>query len=90
MPFKSTLTNHGYMGLGLYVGFKSTHRRSEMESFGVNYDQVVEELTRVGLIRNGRMDLAEGRRAWRERFCDILPSQTHQYEAELGYTRIGW
>lgn len=83
---KYQLTNQGYMGLGIYLGFKANCRRDEMQRFGVNYDQVVAELTRVGLIKNGRLVSNEARLAFDERFPNVLgPSQTHQYKQVLGY-----
>lgn len=83
---KYQLTNQGYMGLGICLGFKASHHRSEMQRFGVNYDQVIAELTRVSLVKNGRLVSKEARLAFNERFPDVLgPSQVHQYKQALGY-----
>lgn len=75
-----TLTNKTYVGLGIYLGFKPSQRRNVMASHGVNYDEVVAELTKVGLIRNGRLFDSEGRLAFNERFPNVLPSQVHMYK----------
>lgn len=80
-----TLTNHGWMGLGIYIGFKAAYRRSEMNYVGVDYDKVVEELTKVGLMKGGRLNIKEARAQWKHRFDDILPSQHHQYREQLGF-----
>ncbi len=87
---KYTLTNKGYMGLGIYLGFKSTYRRAEMTSFGIDYDETFDELVKVGLIKNGRIVTSKAKEAFNERFAGQLTSQTHQYSEQLGFKRVGY
>lgn len=87
---KYTLTNHGLMALGLYIGHKAAYRRKEMEAFGVDYEQAVAEFHRVGLMKNRKMNMAEARAAFKERFPHGLGSQTHQYAPQLGYKRLAY
>lgn len=89
MP-KYTLSNHGLMALGLYIGHKPFARRDEMEAFGLNYEKAIEEFHKVGLMKNRKMNMAEARAAFKERFPSGLGSQTHQYAPELGYKRLAY
>ena len=90
MPFpRYNLTKKTYVGLGIYLGFKPSHRRSEMALHGVDYDEVVAELTKVGLIRNGRLFNSEGRFAFNERYPNVLPSQVHMYKHSVDFAENG-
>jgi hypothetical protein len=82
---KYTLTNQGYMGLGIYLGYKASYRRPEMERHGVNYDEVVAELTKLNIIKSGKINKDLGYTVFRERFPGQLASQTHQYRSVLGF-----
>jgi hypothetical protein len=75
------------MALGIYIGHKSFARRSEMESFGVDYDVACNEFRKVGLMKGNKMNLDEARKAFKERFSHGLGSQTHMYADALGYSR---
>ena len=85
---KFTLTNQGYMGLGIIIGFKSGYRKSEAASFGIDINDVMKELEKVNIAKNGRVNMALAKQAWSERFGDQLGSQTHQYADSLGYNRF--
>ena len=85
-----TLTDQGYMGLGIYMGFKSAYRRDEMRTYGVNYDEVVAELTKYGIIKSGRIVKANAQKAWDERFKGVFTSQTHHYCDALGFKRVSY
>ncbi len=87
---KYTLTNKGYMGLGIYLGRKAAYRRDEMRCHGIDYDETVAELTKVGLIKNGRIVTAKAKEAWNERFEGIFTSQTHHYCDKLGCKRVSY
>lgn len=89
MP-KYTLSNHGLMALGLYIGHKPFARRDEMEAFGVDYEEAVQEFHRVGLMRSRKMNMAAAREAFKERFPHGLGSQTHMYAPQLGYKRLSY
>ena len=54
------LSDQGYMGLGIYIGYKPAYRKREMERHGVDYDAVVIELTKAGIIKSGRINLDRG------------------------------
>lgn len=79
------LSNHGWMGLGIYIGFKSSFRKDQMEYIGVDYDKFAKEVTKIGLMKSGRIDIKTARKHWEDRFGNILPSQCHQYREELGF-----
>ena len=81
----TTLTNQSYLGLGIYLGFKAKFRRPEMESHGINYDEVVAELAKTGVMKNGKITRETGYKVFHERFPNQLGSQTHQYKAVLGF-----
>jgi hypothetical protein len=84
-----TLTNHGLMALGIYIGYKAPFRRAEMESFGVDYETACEEFRKVGLMKGRKMDLPLARNAFKERSPSGagLGSQTHMYCKQLGFER---
>jgi ferric-dicitrate binding protein FerR (iron transport regulator) len=86
---KYALTNLGYMALGIYIGFKPGHRRSFMLDFGIDYEVALAEFRKVGLAKGSRVNLAEARIAFNERFPGQLGSQTHQYRKVLGFERAG-
>lgn len=77
------LTDAGYLGLGIYLGFKSSHRRSEMERYELDYEDVVSELTKNGLIKDGKINTPKATEAFKSKFGDIRPSQIHQYKSKL-------
>jgi len=81
------LTDHAWMALGIYIGYKSAFRRREMESFGVDYDKAIGELQTKGLIKGKKPDLALMRSVFKEKFA-CLGSQTHQYAHKIGYARL--
>ena len=80
-----TLTNQGYLGLGIYLGFKPMYRADEMARYNISYDEVVAELKKVGLLKNRKLSREEGYKAFHERFPGQLGSQTHQYRQQLGF-----
>lgn len=84
-----TLSNHGLMALGIYIGFKAAFRRKEMESFGVDYEKACDEFRKVGLMKGRKMDMVQARAAFKERSPSeaALGSQTHQYCKQLGFER---
>ena len=87
---KFTLTNHGYMALGIYTGFKAAFRRGEMARHGVDYDTAMKEFNKVGLAKNNRVNRDVAVAAFQERFPGQLGSQTHQYRKDLGYSVLGY
>ncbi len=87
---KYTLTNHGLMALGIYIGHKSFARREEMEAFGLDYEAAIQEFHKVGLMRSRKMNMAEARKAFKDRFPHGLGSQTHMYAPQLGYKRLSY
>lgn len=78
-----SLTNEQWLGFSIYLGMKSGYRRELMESAGVSYEDTVQALTRVGILKNGRMNQKEAYAIFRERFPGQLASQTHQVIARL-------
>lgn len=81
------LTNKEWVGFGIYLGMKSSHRREEMARLNIDYDNVVAALTKAGVIRSGKMDKNEGYRLFREKFGpNALGSQTHIILEKLGIT----
>ena len=82
-----TLTDAGYMGLGLYIGHKSFARRGQFEDFKLDYDAVLAEFRQAGLMRGNKMDLELGREVFNARFPGALGSQTHMYAPDLCYKR---
>jgi hypothetical protein len=86
---KYALTNLGYMALGIYLGYKSSHRRKYMLEFGIDYEVALAEFRKVGLAKGARVNLADARMAFNERFPGQLSSQLHQYRKELGFERAG-
>jgi hypothetical protein len=87
---KFTLSNHGLMALGIYIGHKAAFRRKEMESFGLDYEKALQEFHQVGLMKSRKMDMAQARAAFKERIPSGLGSQTHQYCKQLGYERLSY
>jgi len=77
------LSDKAWLGLGIYIAYKSKFRRREFERYNLNYDDVVSELTKVGLIRKGKLNQAEGRKVFAMKFGDQIPSQVHQYIKHL-------
>jgi hypothetical protein len=82
---KMELSNQAMLGLGIYIGYKASYRRDEMARYGIEYDEVVTELTANGLIDKGRIQMKEAAAVFAERFPGQLASQVHQYRAQLGY-----
>lgn len=80
------LSDSEYVGLSIYMSMKSSYRRSEMESRGVDYDTVVAQLTERGIIKNKRLDKKLAHEVYTARFGDTLSSQTHQVLHKLGIT----
>ena len=77
---KFCLSNKGYVGLGIYLGFKSSYRQSEMAYHNINYNEVVDELTKVGLIKNGKIQTEQAKQVFSERFPNVFCSQVHVYK----------
>jgi hypothetical protein len=80
---KIELTRDQWLGFSMYLGMKSSHRRDVMKSHGIDYEDTVRALTRVGVLKNGRMDREEAYAIFREKFPNQLASQTHQVLARL-------
>lgn len=80
------LSNNAWMGLGIYIGFKSPYRTEEMKRIGVNIEDFKMEVTNAGIMKGGRINVKHARGIWEGRFGNILPSQTHMYRESLGFT----
>lgn len=78
-----SLTNDQWLGFSIYLGMKSGYRRELMESSGIDYEDTVQALTQVGILKNGRMNQKEAYAIFHERFPGQLASQTHQVRARL-------
>ena len=78
------LSNAQWLGFSIYLGMKASYRRSEMERYGVDYDDTVQALAREGVIRNGKINTKQAYALFNERFPGQLASQTHQVAAKLG------
>lgn len=78
------LTDNEWLGFSIYLGFRPAYRKSEMARNGVDYNQTVAALARVGVIRNGRMiSNSAAYRLFHEKFPAQLASQTHQVREKL-------
>jgi hypothetical protein len=81
------LTDAAWMALGIYIGYKSSHRRHEMESFGVDYNDAIAVFKAKGLVKGIKPDMPLMRSLFKEKFA-CCGSQTHQYAHKLGYARL--
>jgi hypothetical protein len=77
-----TLTDAQWLGFSIYLGFKASHRRSEMERLGISYELTVQALTDQGVIKGGRIQ-PNAYALFHERFPAQIASQTHQVQARL-------
>lgn len=80
---KIELTRDQWLGFSLYLGMKSSYRREAMQAQGIDYEDTVRALTRVGVLKNGRMNREEAYVIFQEKFPNQLASQTHQVLARL-------
>lgn len=76
------LTPKQWVGFAIYLGYKSQYRRSEMERWGIDYLELVNELHTKGLLSGGKI-IKNAREVFNQRFPKVLPSQIHQVLAEL-------
>ena len=52
-----TLSPDEWVALNIYVGLKPAHRRDEFEREGLNWDEMMEALTKKGFIAKGRLQI---------------------------------
>lgn len=83
------LTNEQWIGFSIYLGFKSSARDYEFETRGVDRADTEAALTRVGVIRNGRMiPRKQAYELFDQKFPGQIASQTHQVMGKLGYKTL--
>lgn len=77
------LTDQEYLGLGIYLGYKSSYRRGEFSRYDLDYDAFVKRMSELNLIRNGRIDKKVAKLIFDKKFAGQSPSQVHQYIKKL-------